>query len=501
MKRRLPGAALLLAAAAGAALAPPPLQAQGMVVGPPRLEARAPTQPAPPAPAASVLARRPGERSDDAITIGNLFGGPFSVGLEYEVVHQWREDFDLDPARARDRARLDQELKLEAFWRARPWLSLFVRVTGLSERDTQRDSGPLQKSAVLERDQTWVYIETGGGTALQAGRIAVVEPRTWWWDEDLDALRLFAGGARWQMEAALARELAPLSVKAAAIEPDRQQVLRALGRAAWAWQPRHSLELFWLVQRDRSAAPRLGDTFTEATADASDADLQWAGVRASGDARYDSGARFGYWLDAAAVRGNERLARLDEQGDLLVVDRVTERRVRGHAVDAGLMWTLGVAGRPTLTLGFARGSGDADPGDNVDARFRQTGLQENKARFRGVTRFRYYGEMLRPEQLSNLEIATVGLGFRPTGESSVDLIGHRYRQPVVSTSMPDSRLDADPDGLDRALGTEVDLVLGWRATRWLDLAVRGGVFRAGQAFGDKAGRRAAYGEVGLKLTF
>lgn len=180
---------------------------------------------------------------------------------------------------------------------------------------------------------------------------------------------------------------------------------------------------------------------------------------------------------------------------------MTERRVRGHAVDAGLMWTLGVAGRPTLTLGYARGSGDADRGDDVDARFRQSGLQENKARFRGVTRFRYYGEMLRPEQLSNLEVATVGLGLRPTGDTSVDLIGHRYRQPVASTSLVDSRLDADPNGLDRALGTEVDLVLGWRATRWLDLAARGGVFRAGQAFGEKAGRRASYAEVELKVTF
>lgn len=450
---------------------------------------------------ASSLARRPGEREVESPIAGEVGGGPMRFGLEYELVHQWRENFDLDANRQRDRARLDQELKLELFWRPRPWLALFLRGAGVSERDTKREGGKLQKSQQFERDQTWVYVDTGAGTALQAGRIAVVEPRTWWWDEDLDALRVFAGGGRWQVEAALARELARVSPEEERIDPAQERVVRLLGRAAWEWRRRHTIELFWLAQRDRSARAQLGDVFSDATADESDADLRWLGLRIAGDARFAGGMRVGYWIDAAAVRGDERLARLDEVADnVLVVDRITERRVRGNAVDAGLMWTLGVAGRPTLTLGYARGSGDANPGDGVDARFRQTGLQENKGRFRGVTRFRYYGEMLRPD-LVNLGVATVGLGLRPLSDFSIDVVGHRYRQPVASASLGETRLDADPTGLDRALGAEVDLILGWRVHPNLTLAARGGAFRAGRAFGPREGEKAYYGEVELKYAF
>ena len=51
----------------------------------------------------------------------------------------------------------------------------------------------------------------------------------------------------------------------------------------------------------------------------------------------------------------------------------------------------------------------------------------------GVTCFKYYGELLDPE-LSNLAVATLGLGLRPTEWSSIDLVAYHYRQATASTA-------------------------------------------------------------------
>ena len=130
--------------------------------------------------------------------------------------------------------------------------------------------------------------------------------------------------------------------------------------------------------------------------DESEADLTWVGVRSVGELLDD----LEYWVEAAAVRGADG-----------------RRDVRGHGFDTGATWAFeDVAMEPSVTLAFARGSGDRNRRDGVDRDFRQTGLQDNTARFNGVTSFAYYGETLDPE-LSNLNVFTIGVGLhfrRPT---------------------------------------------------------------------------------------
>ncbi len=75
--------------------------------------------------------------------------------------------------------------------------------------------------------------------------------------------------------------------------------------------------------------------------------------------------------------------------------------------------------KPSVTLGYALGSGDDASTSDVDESFRQTGLQDNSAKFNGVTRLKYYGEVLNPE-LSNLSVLTAGVGIRPSPRSSID---------------------------------------------------------------------------------
>lgn len=138
-------------------------------------------------------------------------------------------------------------------------------------------------------------------------------------------------------------------------------------------------------------------------------------------------------------------------------------------------------GKPTVTLGYARGSGDANRKDDVDRNFRQTGFEDNQAKFGGVTKFKYYGELFAPE-LRNLHIFTVGLGVRPSKRSSIDIVVHRYRQDELSDKLKGAGIDADPLGLSRDLGGEIDLILGYREIKDLRLELMVGYFAPGNAF-------------------
>ncbi|MBA3554337.1 MAG: alginate export family protein [Gemmatimonadales bacterium] len=166
--------------------------------------------------------------------------------------------------------------------------------------------------------------------------------------------------------------------------------------------------------------------------------------------------------------------------------------VRATGIDVGVTYQPDVLLRPALTLAYAYGSGDADPGDRIETQFRQTGLQGNQERMAGVTNLKYYGELLDPE-LSNLTIATVGLGLRPSRRSSVELILHGYRQPIVSAELHGANVSADPSGRHRDIGSEIDLILGYREIRDVTLKLVLGWFHPGRAFEDPA-ESSAFGE-------
>ena len=114
----------------------------------------------------------------------------------------------------------------------------------------------------------------------------------------------------------------------------------------------------------------------------------------------------------------------DRQHLILSHPRQTQVMLRGIA-DNPADALLGFA--DNQTFGVAFGSGDNNRRDGVDRNYRQSGLQDNNARFAGVTSFKFYGETVEPE-LSNLLIGTAAIGVRPTPRSSVDLVYHYYAQ-------------------------------------------------------------------------
>jgi hypothetical protein len=168
-------------------------------------------------------------------------------------------------------------------------------------------------------------------------------------------------------------------------------------------------------------------------------------------------------------------------------------------VDLGAVLIVPVALRPSIGAGYARGSG-GQRSATLDANFRQTGLQENKARLAGVKRLRIYGELLQPE-LANLVVRSLSAGVRVLENSSIELVAYRYRQPVPATEIVAARLSADPLGTSGDIGREIDLLISLREWRQLELTLRWSRFTPGAAFAADRRDPAHALELGAALNF
>ena len=176
-----------------------------------------------------------------------------------------------------------------------------------------------------------------------------------------------------------------------------------------------------------------------------------------------------YWAELAFLRGRDELS----------------RKYTGNALDVGATYRFTDAPlSPSVTLGYAYATGNAFPSASSNHLFRQTGLESNEWRFAGISRFKVYGEALDPA-LSNLGIFTAGLGIRPAGNVSFDLVYHHYRLSETEDGLPASAITAQTNLQNKDVGSGLDAVLGVRGlfgVRRLGLDLRAGWFFPGSAF-------------------
>jgi alginate production protein len=184
--------------------------------------------------------------------------------------------------------------------------------------------------------------------------------------------------------------------------------------------------------------------------------------------------RLNFWGELAILRGKDE----------------SKHQFSAHAIDAGATYRFpDLPLHPGITLGYASATGDANPNDNKNTEFRQTGLHSNELKLVGVSKFKYYGEALDPD-LSNLQILTVGLGFRPATTIYVDLIYHKYRTKEYAEENRNwalsAKMNQDPtQPPSKDVGQAFDVVVGFRnlfGVRRLGLDVRAGWFFPGKAF-------------------
>jgi hypothetical protein len=440
------------------------------------------------------------KRPDDQYRV-LLYGRPLTIGGEYEFKPTYRENYSLG-TRDDDLLRLDTSIDLELLYEISPDLSLVLEGKYKYRNDLYEEGGPEEKDDRLERGETWLYASNllGGNWGIQAGRQNIREKREWWWDEDLDSVRVHYTRPGFEVQLAAGEELGSVSADEE-INPEKDEVFRIIGRATWHWARKQRVEFFFLDQNDHSDTPASGDIFSGDNNDEVDGDLTWYGVRALGRIKYRPLGQFYYWLDTGYVDGRETVIDFDDfEPGGRIVDTVDRQDIRGWAADLGVTWETNLSWKPSFTFGFAHGSGDDDPDDGTDHSFRQTGLQDNNGKYRGVNRFRYYGELLRPE-LSNLNIVTLSVGFPLLSNSSIEFPLHYYRQVDASTMLRDADLETRPGGKSKSIGTEFDIAVGIEEWKHLELELIAGLFRAGSAFGSRSGDYAGTAIFKLNYNF
>lgn len=437
-----------------------------------------------------------------------VLGHPFSATVQtesaFDRIRQFSEAATPGDAPAGEtRVLMEQQAEGEAFYALGPQLSIFAQVRLVYLQDLLSDTRRGTSDVFLRRGELWVFSEHPFGLPLsfEAGRLDFEDDRRWWWDEDLDAVRLIFAAGDVEVSVALAQELAPVRLDRSFIDPDAQGVQRLLAEASWDYGNDHTVQLFALWQNDRSPTPDIAALLDREHLDDSDANLRWLGLRATGAWASDAGV-FGYWLDLAQVRGDEVLLEFepDAQVGLHIVAERIAQDVRGWGLDVGATWAARGGREPRLTLGLARGSGDRNREDHHDRAFRQTGLNSNAAGFGGVQSLARYGALLDPD-LSNLAIVTLGAGWSLWQSSSLDFVAHQYRLVELADSLADARLASPLTGVDRDLGLGLDIVLAIEEWDQLELEFVTSAFHAGDAFGRERGAWTFGGFLSVRLAF
>ncbi|MGH7151388.1 MAG: alginate export family protein, partial [Planctomycetota bacterium] len=399
-------------------------------------------------------------------------------------------EFDLDSDE--EDAQRSETLRIRLEATARPSARVFL-VAGLEqEREWVTELGdPDETRRRTNLKETFVFLRDlpARGLDLEAGRIHLKDDRQWLYDRDLDGLRISCDRVGWHAEASLTtvafggretrKRFVPRPPGTPTDEVDEtdgerdEEATNATAVLTREFPGRNEVSAFFVGRFDRGRE---------------DDSPSFAGIQA----RLRSVEQIEAWVDLAGVWGTDR-----------------DERIRGYGFDVGATWELPLPLEPWLTAAYALGSGGDDDPTDGNSDFRQTGFQDNTDRWGGVTTFNYYGELLDPE-LSNLSVATVGLGFRPGRRTSLDFVLHRYTQPrpapflrdVESDGdlLPGVQVEADPDGVHHELGWEVDAILGWRELRNLDVEAVFGRFEPGEAL-SMADRAATFLKFEVRFKF
>lgn len=295
---------------------------------------------------------------------------------------------------------------------------------------------------------------------FKIGRQDFDESREWLYDHNLDAARLYLYPLRgWVTEFSVVLGSYPQIKK---FEKFTDLILYSY----WEFIKKNTVGFYLVDRNDKSDSLVQGrEQATKPT---------WYGIRTKG--KIKSPITFRYWSELSWLRGER-----PDKG----------RKFHGYAFDVGNTFVLNSWWEPSLTVGYAFGSGDPDTVQSrlnkIIPTFEQTDYHDNTDNFNGVATFQYYGEIFDPE-LSNLRIFTLGVGSKPSQLLSFDLLYHKYRQVELSNKLKDTDL-IDPLLIppsskysSRNLGWEADFVAGIEKLRNFDFKLVISYFKPGEAF-------------------
>ena len=375
-----------------------------------------------------------------------------TFGAQIEVESELERNIDLDGERDEDLSAIAPELSVAFSFDPNRYFQAFLTAK-LSGEFMFEDGDKVDDQISFEFELAYLLFKhlLDDHLSIQVGRQRFDDERQWLYDAELDAARAFVQ---------LSGLLVDLSVsRGGLVDRDllnddvSDRVNNYFAYGTYTISEETYVAAYFLIFDDRSDEDNSPIFF---------------GIHSDGDITES----LGYWLELAYVAGKDG-----------------SDKIRGVGFDVGSTYAFDLPLEPSITLGYAFGTGDANPDVGEDKNFRQTGLQANEGDFNGVADFNYYGELFDPE-LSNLSIFTVGAGINLIEEKcSIDLVYHYYLQNVATDSLRDVGIDAEPDGRNKSLGSEIDLIIGFvneGSKGIFELAFVLGYFIPGKAFPSEA---------------
>ncbi|GEM_PF-930298 len=384
-----------------------------------------------------------------------------SFGANFKIRYNLEHDFDLDSNNDDNQESLESSVDMAFSYKPIDWALAYIEVGLEREYLINHPDDTSNPKVKFEVSQAYFLAKNIiDNLSLQIGRQRFRDPREWWYDDKLDAIRLFYRTGNLGLELSASRK--EIIGEDLLNDDNQNEINNYFLVSRYAYNQDIDFSLYLLFRDEHSKRQR---------------DPIYLGVQSQGEIA----PKLEYWIDMAALYGNN--------GD---------KNYRSYGLDIGTTFSPKLPFKPSLTVGLAMGSGDKNPDDDIDRTFRQTGLEDNSGKFNGVTRFKYYGELLDPE-LSNLWIWTAGIGFRPSKRSSLDLVYHYYRQSHLDDNLRGD-IDVDPDQEHKEIGQEVDLIFAFRDFQ--DLSVKGvvGAFFLGNAFPDLSDN-AYFGKIEFSFRY
>jgi hypothetical protein len=387
-------------------------------------------------------------RDDDAQQRAPIRIGRAYLGGQVTYDHETSRDLEVDEDERDRKDRMRPSIQTELSVPLGEFGEFYTRVN-LNRRmefaNMNRD--PDQTEFLVQEMFLYVGNFLHPSLGLQVGRQRFRDKREWLIDDQLDAVRLHVFRPNFRLEFAAAKTF----INPNTTRGDQYHYLASMQ----ARLPGKRYFGSYIFKRN-DVSPR-------------DEDPIWIGLNSRGDLARGLVRDLEYWTEFSFMRGREK-----------------SNLLRGHAFDAGLLYRLALPLEPTISAGYAYGTGDSDLSDGIDGNFRQTQLQDNSHRFNGIRRYRYYGVLMEPE-LNNIKIATADVGIRRGNDWSLNVTFHHYRQVVPFRGLGDGQLEGRPSGRDPRLGKEIDFVFAFRRIKGFDIALFTGFFLPGPAFRDAPG--------------
>lgn len=358
-----------------------------------------------------------------------------TFGSQIEFEYKYYRNLDLDDSSNEDESTIEPAINLAFSFDPFTFLQAFVNVKFGGEFEIE-DGKSKKDKVVLEIEEAYIFLKDlfQDRFSLQLGRQQFDDERQWLYDAELDGVRAFI--LHWGIVTQLSFSRGGFVNRDVLSKDAGDKTNNYIVYSTYYFDEDTNLAGYFLARDD--------------TTGENDSPI-FIGMHSDGEIADN----FDYWIELAYVTGKDG-----------------NNSISGFGFDLGLLYAFDVNPEPSITLGYAFGSRE----------FRQTGLEGNEGDFNGAVDFLYYGEFLEPE-LANISILTAGAGLNPTDESSIDLVYHYYFQTKASEELGDSNLDIEPNGIDKSLGNEIDLILGYeQKEEKLAIALSFGYFIPGSAF-------------------